>query len=95
MLYLHSVTELINDFLKAGEGFRQLLSHSTLTGFKNADPLQLLASATTDPLIRIAENLSLSTLAKRALKVVRNLSALAFTVRLLVQVSSRHGFVED
>ena len=50
-------------------------------------PLDHTAPSVSEPLLQIASDLNLSVHAKKAMKVIRNLSAVAFTVRLSIKVS--------
>jgi hypothetical protein len=84
---IQDLSVLITQFKQAADAYSQLLSTRPVGDSKNPEPLHYIASCASDPLVQIASELNLSAQVKKAMKVIRNLSAVAFTVRLLVKVS--------
>lgn len=84
---IQDLSTLITQFKQAADAYSQLLSTRPVGDSKNPEPLHDIASCASDPLLQIASELSLSAQVKKAMKVIRNLSAVAFTVRLLIKVS--------
>ena len=88
---IKSLSGLIKQFVTVADAYEQLLSVHPSLRPRNLEPLHHIASCASEHLFQIAANLNLSSQAKKAMKVVRNLSSVAFTVRLLIKVNFGHG----
>ena len=86
---------LIESVLKAGDAYKHLVSSQTSgQGASNASGASRQVTPaypgteSSDPLFAIAQEFNNASKTKGALKVIRNLSAVALSVRVLMQVGS-------
>ena len=82
---ISNLRKLVEDVLKAGDAYSQLVSTTAATGAESSQ--QTASTGDADPLFMIARQLTDVSSAKGALKIVRNLSGLALSIRVLMQVS--------
>jgi hypothetical protein len=86
-----SLSNLVNQFTAVADAYEEWLSTQSAVRPQNPEPLHHIASCTSDHLFSIAANLELTSNVKKALKVIRNLSSVAFTARLVMKVKSGHS----
>ena len=86
---------LVKNVLKAGDAYKQLVSSQNSernAAAASGSSEQVIPArpetGNSDPLFAIAQELNNASKAKGALKVIRNLSAVALSIRVLMQVGS-------
>jgi hypothetical protein len=84
---ISNLRKLVEDVLKAGDAYSQLVSTPATTGTESSQRTATPATGNSDPLFMIARQLADVSSAKGALKIIRNLSAVALSIRVLMQVS--------
>ncbi|TEB03937.1 hypothetical protein FA13DRAFT_1807886, partial [Coprinellus micaceus] len=82
-----SLSNLVNQFTAVADAYEEWLSTQSAVRPQNPEPLHHIASCTSDHLFSIAANLELTSNVKKALKVIRNLSSVAFTARLVMKAA--------